>query len=62
MPYVEVVRGLAAKYNAVLVPLQQRIDQQIAEIPPEKWSPDMVHPYLWAHAWIALRWLEAAGL
>jgi lysophospholipase L1-like esterase len=62
MPYLEVVRGLAAKYNAVLVPLQRQIDQQIAEIPPEKWSGDMVHPYLWAHAWIALRWLEATGV
>jgi lysophospholipase L1-like esterase len=61
-PYVEVVRDLAAKHNAVLVPLQRKIDRQIAEIPPEKWSGDMVHPYLWAHAWIALRWLEAACL
>jgi lysophospholipase L1-like esterase len=61
MSYIEIVRGLAAKYNAVLVPLQQEIDRQIAEIPPEKWSDDMVHPYLWAHAWIALRWLEATG-
>jgi len=62
MPYIEIVRGLAAKYNAVLVPLQQEIDRQIAEVPPEKWSADAVHPYLWAHAWIALRWLEATGL
>ncbi len=62
MSYIEIVRGLAAKYNAVLVPLQQEIDRQIAEIPPEKWSGDAVHPYLWAHAWIALRWLEATGL
>jgi lysophospholipase L1-like esterase len=59
LPYVEAVHRLAAKYDAVLVPLQREIDRQIAEIPPEKWSADMVHPYLWAHAWIALRWLEA---
>ena len=62
MPYVEVVRGLAAKHDAVLVPLQREIDRQITQIPPEKWSSDTVHPYLWAHAWIALRWLEGAGL
>jgi lysophospholipase L1-like esterase len=62
MPYVEIVRALAAKYNAVLVPLQQQIDRQIAEIPPERWSSDTVHPYLWAHAWIALQWLAATGL
>ena len=61
-PYIDVVRGLAAKYSAVLVPLQQEIDRQVTEIPQERWSADMVHPYLWAHAWIALRWLEATGL
>ena len=62
MPYIEIVRGLAARYNAVLVPVQQEIDRQIAEVSPEKWSGDAVHPYLWAHAWIALRWLEATGV
>jgi lysophospholipase L1-like esterase len=62
MPYVEIVRGLAAKYNAVLVPLQREIDRQIEDVPPGKWSGDAVHPYLWAHAWIAIRWLEATGL
>lgn len=61
-PYIEVVRRLAAKYDAVLVPLQREIDRQIVEIPSEKWSSDSVHPYLWAHAWIAMRWLEATGL
>lgn len=61
-PYVEVVRALAAKYDAALVALQQQIDQQIVETPPERWSADTVHPYLWAHAWIALQWLGATGL
>jgi len=62
MPYVEVVRRLAAKHDAIAVLLQREIDRQIAEVPPEKWSADTVHPYLWAHAWIAQRWLEATGL
>ena len=62
MPYVEVVRRLAARREAVLVPLQKQIDALIRDIPPEKWSADMVHPYLWAHAWIAQKWLEATGL
>ena len=62
MPYVEIVRALASKYDAVLVPLQRQIDQQIVEVPPERWSGDTVHPYLWAHAWIALQWLAATGL
>jgi len=62
VPYLEAVRALAQKHEAVLVPLQQEIDRCIGEIPPEKWSQDGVHPYLWAHAWIAQRWLEATGL
>jgi len=61
-PYVEIVHRLAARFAAVLVPLQSRIDREIVEIPPEKWSQDAVHPYLWAHAWIAPQWLDATGL
>ena len=62
VPYLEVVRTLATKHGAVIVPLQREIDRQLVGIPPEKWSQDAVHPYLWAHAWIAQRWLEATGL
>ncbi len=62
LPYLEVVRQLAIRHGAVEVPLQARIEQQIVEIPPEKWSQDMVHPYFWAHAWIAQQWLDATGL
>jgi lysophospholipase L1-like esterase len=62
LPYLEVVRHLAARHGAVEVPLQARIDRQILETPPEEWSQDMVHPYLWAHAWIAQQWLDATGL
>ncbi len=62
MPYVEVMHRLAIRHEAVLVSLQRQIDRQILEIPPEKWSEDTVHPYLWAHAWIAQQWLDATGL
>ncbi len=62
VPYLETVRALAKKHGAVLVPLQSEIDRQIVEIPPERWSQDTVHPYLWAHAWIAQQWLNATGL
>jgi acyl-CoA thioesterase-1 len=61
-PYVEAVRRLAGEHNATTVFLQREIDRQITTVPPERWSPDTVHPYLWAHAWIAQRWLEATGL
>jgi lysophospholipase L1-like esterase len=61
LPYVEIVRKLAAKHDAVLVPLQEQIERAMAQVPPERWSDDMVHPHLWAHAWIAQRWREALG-
>lgn len=61
-PYIEIVGRLAARHETVRVALQEQIDKQIAEVPPEQWSQDMVHPYQWAHAWIAARWLEATGL
>ncbi len=62
MPYLEVVRTLAQRHKAMLVPLQSQIDRQIAKVPPERWSQDTVHPYLWAHAWIAQQWLDATGI
>ena len=60
--FIETVENLAGEFEAVLVPLQNSIDKEIRNVPPAKWSDDMVHPYLWAHAWIAQRWLEAANL
>jgi len=60
--YIAVVHKLADEFDAVLVPLQSRIDEKIRQVPPEKWSADMVHPYLWAHAWISQRWLEVTSL
>lgn len=60
--YIRTVQELAQEFDGVLVPLQSKIDEQIKQVPPEKWASDMVHPYVWAHAWIAQRWLEATGL
>jgi len=60
--YIEAVRRIAADFDAVLVPMQKRIDEQIKEMPPQKWSLDMVHPHIWAHAWIAQQWLSATNL
>ncbi len=62
MPYLEAVRRVATRHEAVLVPLQRHIDRQILEIAREKWSEDTVHPYLWARAWIAQQWFDATGL
>jgi lysophospholipase L1-like esterase len=60
--YIHAVRALAEEFDAVLVPLQELINKKIRKVPPEKFSDDMVHPYVWAHAWIAQQWLEATKL
>ena len=60
--YIGAVHKLVDEFDAVLVPLQSRIDEKIKQVPPEKWSDDMVHPYLWAHAWVSQRWLEVTNL
>lgn len=60
--YIHTVRSLADEFRAVLVPLQELIDKKIKEVPPEKFSDDMVHPYVWAHAWIAQQWFKATKL
>ena len=59
---IEAVHRIADDFDAVLVPLQKAIDERIKEVPPKDWSLDMVHPEVWAHAWIAQQWLIAAGL
>jgi acyl-CoA thioesterase-1 len=60
--YIRTVNNFAKEFEAVLVPLQKLIDKKIKQVSPEKWSDDMVHPFMWAHAWIAQRWLECTNL
>jgi len=60
--YTRIVGKLAEELDAVLVGLQSFIDEQIKKVPPKMWSDDFVHPYIWAHCWIAQRWLEVIGL
>ena len=60
--YIAVVNDLANQFNAVLVPLQKSLNEKIKNVPPQKWSDDMVHPYVWAHCWITQRWLDATCL
>ena len=60
--YINGVGALAEEFDAVLVPLQELVDKKITEVPPEKFSEDMVHPYVWAHAWIAQQWFEVTKL
>ncbi len=60
--FVEAVRKIADDFDAVLVPLQKLIDEQIKQVPPQKWSADSVHPEIWAHAFLARQWLKSTGL
>ena len=57
--YLSVVRKLTADFDAVLVPLQQAYEKVKDSVPETRWSADHVHPYSWAHAWIARNWLTA---
>ncbi|MBN2020843.1 MAG: SGNH/GDSL hydrolase family protein [Sedimentisphaerales bacterium] len=60
--FIEVVHKIAADFNALLVPFQKLLDEQIKTVPPPKWSLDMVHPEVWARAWLAQQWLTATGI
>ncbi len=60
--YIDIVQKLAEQFDALLVPLQDHIDSEIANTPPKKWADDMVHPFTWTHAWICKKWLQAVGL
>ena len=60
--FIEVVHRIADDFGACMVPLQKAIDERIKQVPPQDWSLDMVHPEVWAHAWIAQQWLIAASL
>ncbi len=57
--YIDVVHTLAEEFDTVLVPLQAAINEMIKTVASDKWSDDMVHPCVWAHAWIAQRWIQA---
>ena len=62
MHYIQCVHTVSKNFDAVTVELQKQIDETLKKVPAQKWSDDMVHPYLWAHAWIARRWLEVTKL
>jgi hypothetical protein len=53
------VHTLAAQFNAVLVPVHTHWTKLKSKHPADQWSSDGVHPFEWAHAWIAKQWLDA---
>lgn len=59
---INIVGNFAKEFDAVLVPMQALIGEKLKQVKSDKWSDDMVHPYLWAHAWIAQQWLKHTGV
>lgn len=61
-PYVEAVRTLASKHNALCVPLHTAFERAKALRPDVSWAPDGVHPSSSGHMLIARTWLATLGL
>jgi lysophospholipase L1-like esterase len=57
--YREAVARLAAKYKAVLVPLQNVFDDACKRAPAEYWIWDGIHPTYAGHQLIADAWVES---
>ncbi|MHC5159304.1 MAG: SGNH/GDSL hydrolase family protein, partial [Planctomycetota bacterium] len=56
--YIKIVHQMADKFDAVLVPVHANYMKLIHKRPADQWAEDTVHPYTWAHAWIAQQWLD----
>lgn len=56
--YLDIVHKLSDEFDTALVTLQNGIDKALTKVPSKRWSDDMVHPFVWAHCWIAQRWLD----
>lgn len=55
----EVCRRLAEKYNAVFVPIQDKMDEACLRAPAEHWSTDCIHPTHAGAEIVAREWLAA---
>ena len=57
----EVVRKLAAEFDAVLVDYQAVFDKAARQAPAEYWIWDGIHPTVPGHELMAREWIEQAG-
>lgn len=57
----EIVKKLAAKYNAIFVPLRSVMDDACKVAPAAHWSQDCIHPSAPGCELIARAWLDAAA-
>lgn len=56
--YIDIVRTLADEFDAILVPVHTNYTQLTDKRSADQWTDDTVHPYEWAHAWIAEQWIN----
>ena len=56
--YIDIVGKLADEFDAVYVPVHTNYAKLKNKRPAHEWAEDTVHPYEWAHAWIAKQWLD----
>ena len=56
--YIKIVHEMANEFDAVLVPVHANYTKLTNKRPADQWAEDTVHPYTWAHAWIAKQWLD----
>jgi len=61
-PKIDVVRKLAAEFDAELIPLDGLFAKMATQAPAAFWAGDGVHPSAAGHALIAEAWLENADL
>ena len=57
-PKIEVVRKLAKKFSAILVPFDKMFAEASKEKDPAYWAEDGVHPTLAGHELMAKEWLR----
>ncbi len=55
----DVVKQLAADFNAIFIPCQTILDNALAKAPKEYWTRDGVHPSLAGHQLFTDAWIKA---
>jgi lysophospholipase L1-like esterase len=58
----QIVKRLAAEFDAVFVPFQNALDTAVNTAPPSYWLGDGVHPTAAGHYLLAQVWLESVGI
>ena len=58
----DVVKQLAADFNAIFIPSQTILDKALERAPQEHWTKDGVHPTLAGHQLFADEWLKAVTI